>query len=311
MRRLDGYGVFFRLLKAALAGETCSVVLTEEEWRDVYDTACRQSVQGVMFPVIEALPKGSGIPSGLAGRWALDARRIEGDYRRHLAVVEKQRSTWAARGVDAVLLKGTASAALYPRPELRVCGDIDWWMRTDADWSKALKVLENNGIAYGYDSDGDISYSLAGVVVEHHRKGLISDSNGVVLYLLNEHIMHHAMVFGVGLRQLCDYALALKRYDAQENMEEYRMLVRENGLEAWTTVLDELAAFLMAPWDAAIPSGKAGSLLSLMMTDGNMGLDKEFRLSGLLRRATLFLSLAPGSFAKRWLGLVFGRLKRN
>lgn len=311
MLRLDGYGAFFRLLKAALAGETYNVVLTEEEWRDVYDTACRQSVQGVMFPVIEALPKGSGIPSGLAGRWALDAQRIEGDYKRHLAVVEKQRSTWAARGVDAVLLKGTASAALYPHPELRVCGDIDWWMRTDADWNKALKVLEDNGIVYEYDSDGDISYSLVGVVVEHHRKGLLSDGKGGVLYLLNGHIMHHAMVFGVGLRQLCDYALAMKRYDAQEDVAEYRRLVRENGLVAWTAVLDELAAFMMAPGDAAIPSGKAGSLLSLMMSDGNMGLDKEFRLSGLMRRTALFLTLAPGRFVKRWLGLVFGRLKRN
>lgn len=299
---------FWRLLRCAIKGVplTGGICLGTDDWEKIYSTACRQSVQGVMFSCIESLPPGSGLPQDLAAKWYADVRRIEDEYARQSAVASKQMSTWKKHGVDAVLLKGLSVAPFYPVPQRRVSGDIDWWMRTSSDWDKALEVLQANGLEWEMDSDGDIHYNLAGVVIEHHREGLVEDGPAGVLYLLNEHIMHHAMVFGVGLRQICDYALALQRYVGTEWEARYRRIVSERGMEKWTGVLDAAVDALLGESVVA-----ENPLIDLVMLDGNMGLDKANRFSGFWKRASLFAKVAPGAFASRWFGLVVGRIKKK
>lgn len=311
MKGFEKYAPFLSLLSIAMDGPRVDIRFTEGQWRDIYATACRQSVQGLLLDAVKTLPQGSGIGKGLLAEWLIAERGLEESYQKHSAIVAKQRGTWEKHGVDAVLLKGLTSAAFYPVPSHRVLGDIDWWMKTDRDWDNALEVLSSNGLAWEHDSDGDIHYELAGVVVEHHHDGLVEDGPVGELFLRNEHVLHHAMVMGVGMRQICDYAFALRSLEGQYDRDEYENVLRREGILKWTLVLEELVRGLQAGTCPESLSKKARRLLVLVMEDGNMGLDKPNRFSGFFPRATLFLGLCPGKFIGRWCSLAVGRVKRK
>lgn len=315
--------VFLSFLKASFQGSAPETVPSGgDEWVSVYEMACRHSVQGLLFSVVEGLPSGSGIPAGLAAKWIADVRRIESNHARMSEIVRKQKGTWAKYGIDAVLLKGLETASMYPVPQRRQCGDIDWWIRTEADWNKALQVLENNGLAWKEDSDGDIGYQLGGVMVEHHRKGLASDGvEGRLLYL-NEHILHHALVMGAGMRQLCDYAFAWRKLSGELDGARYQELLDSRGLCRWTEVLHLLLRELGLVEDgdeviAPLSDGcsrarrEAMTLLDLVMSDGNLGRYKENRFSGFRKRVCLFMKICPKALLIRWSGLFVGRIKRK
>ena len=106
------------------------------------------------------------------------------------------------------------------------------------------------------DSDGDVHYTLSGVVVEHHRRwndassararrvidALSPETPEAQLIMRNVHILKHAMVGGIGLRQLCDLAMAYRHYDGQYDPASLTGKLREAGLGKWNGLLN---AFLV------------------------------------------------------------------
>lgn len=310
---LAKYSDFFKLLSAALHPERKASLLpwmplSAQDWQFIYDTASRHSVQGVMFDVVETLPAGSGLPASLAARWLDDTRKIEEAGRRISSVVEAQKKAWEAHGIDAVLIKGPESAKYYPVPLHRKGGDIDWWMRTDDDWRKALEVLRNNNIGWTVDSDGDVGYELGGVMVEHHRSGLPADGPEGELMMLAGHIFHHVSVSGVGLRQVCDFALALEWFEGRYDRGAYLGLARRMGLKRWTLLLESMVSVLDGKH---LEGHREKALLELVMEDGNFGFERKRRFSRFAGRALVAGVAAPGMFVRRWAGLVVGRMKRN
>lgn len=300
---------FFTLLRVALWGaDPGDVHLSAEEWTSLFALARRHTVQGIVHDAVMTLPDLSGMPEGVRSRWDKEVRYIESRYDRIAKVAEVQTEAWKRHGIDAVQLKGHTVAVFYPNPRHRLCGDIDWWFPTDKDWEKGLELAVSNGCSLAMDSDGDYHYRLGGIMVEHHRHGLEAEGPEGVLLMLNEHILHHVMVAGVGLRQICDLAMA---YDSNaDSLPAYRALVKEKGLEAWTEVLDALVASLKEEDGAMSLEGRAAALLDLVLEDGNFGLDKNFRFGGFHKRASLLLRLVPKRFISIWAGLAKGRIRR-
>lgn len=297
MRFPEEYKSFFILLWRGIGlpcNEALSLPIPAEEWMSIYETSRRQAVCGLVFSAVEELPSTCGIPEDLFLIWQADVKRIEADFVKVGRVVAKQRTTWEKRGINAVLLKGLESADMYPVPERRTSGDIDWWMPSGKDWDAAIEVLEDNGIDWTVDSDGDIRYCLGGVPVEHHHDGLPVQGITGRLYLCCEHILKHAMVAGVGLKQVCDYFVALKAFEGRYDELAYYNLLEKGGL---------------VKWEAAL-RGLDPDLIRLVMYDGNMGIDKKRRYSGFFVRTRIFFRLCPGLFIKRWFGLIFGRIRR-
>ena len=294
------YGHFLTVLRASLNRWPEPVRLEEADWEFVFDTACRHCMESVLFDYVKDLPADSGISPLLAAKWYSASIREEKNYAAVAAAVDGQRKEWREKGIDAVLLKGLECSAFYPVPEHRSFGDIDWWMRTETDWNKALDVLKGNGIRWRQDSDGDISYSLGNIPVEHHRRGPVEDSpEGTVLYLA-EHVFHHAAVYGVGLRQICDYALASGNLPIDG--EKLFHMARKEGLDRWLGLLDNVTEVLM---DGSNPDRRTEAFLKLVLADGNFG---EGRIS--LKRMVILFRSAPQKFFERWAGLAVGRIKR-
>ena len=198
--------------------------MSEAQWEELHRLAQRQGVLALVydglctpFPSASDTSAAPGtlatsaavdmMPVELAARWATEVLENERGYERMASVIELQRRAWEKRGLEAVLQKGHSVAAYYPVPEHRSCGDIDWYFPRREDFRKACRVVQENGLELKWDSDGDVSYTLSGMVVEHHRKGMPQDTPEQMLLMLEDHVLKHAMVMGVGLKQICDVAI--------------------------------------------------------------------------------------------------------
>ena len=266
----------------------------DEEWYSVFECSVNQCVCGIVYTAVEALPEENRPCKALLDLWRSATEQIERNSAYVLALAEKQRLAWEKHGINAVLLKGPESAKMYSRPERRTTGDLDWWMPSESDWKAALKVLENNSLQWERDSDGDIRYLLGDTPVEHHVRGLEAPGAEGVLLMLASHILHHALVFGVGFKQVCDYFVALNYFEGRYDDAGYEALLKKKGILRWERRLRAMDPVF----------------LSFVFEDGNMGRAGKRNPFSAVRRFVYFAGLCPGALFARWTGLVFGRLKR-
>ena len=333
---------FFALLRSGLGLENLNLEgwwpLSEEDWQELYCQSGRHTVLGVVFDGMEALPAGEGrIPMPLFAKWAMEVEGTVKSWRLQHAIVEAQKSVWEKRGIRGVVLKGQTVAAMYPHPERRTSGDIDWWFGNENDWRKANEIAAANAGSLTEDSDGDVHYAFKGEVIEHHRRwndassrkarkalsGMSPDTPEAILVMLELHILKHAMVFGVGLRQVCDLVMAYRWFEGKYDASALDGLLTRCGLAKWDLLLKGLLRKVFG--DGALPenvrpgrtvAGKdVEKLLDLIMADGNFGLDNgrgaKSVADSLWARAGLFLRYAPWEFFGRLRRLAFGRLKRK
>lgn len=146
-------------------------------------------------------------------------------------------------GIPYVILKGCASACSYPKPYLRIMGDVDFLV-SEQDKPKAMELLERHGwkphsesghhichIAY-YKEGADrfeLHFNPPGIpydtAAEQPVREFFSDifdtavsltQDGVTFrapdvlhqfFVLLLHIQHHLVGTGIGLRHLCDLAV--------------------------------------------------------------------------------------------------------
>ncbi len=287
--------ILLSFLRAGLGGEKPSLPsdMGPGDWFNLFTDSCGQAVQGVVFDAVALFE--DEVPSELLVSWKRVVANLEDTYALMGNAVTMEMEKWRENGIETVLLKGLESASFYPHPEHRVNGDIDLWLPRKEDWGKARSVLEERGIDFKLDSDGDMAYGVGGgIVVELHREGLRMDGPAGVLLLLCEHILHHAMVFGVGLRQICDYRLALEHYKGTDVEVEFREAATDRGLGKWLTVLDSLPE----------------PFLEIVLEDGNFGFSRGNRVRGIFRRLSFFMKVAPGALVKRWTSLAMGRVRK-
>ena len=333
---------FFALLRSGLGLQSLDLAgwwpLSEEEWHEIHALSSKHTVLGVVFDGMQGLPAGEGrIPMPLFAKWALEVEDTVKSWRLQHAIVEAQKAAWEKRGIRGVVLKGQTVAAMYPHPERRASGDIDWWFGDENDWRKANEIAAENAGSLTEDSDGDVHYVFKGEVIEHHRRwndassrkarkalaGLSPDIPEAMLVMLELHILKHAMVFGVGLRQVCDLMMAYRWFEGKYAASKLEGLLARCGLAKWDLLLKGLLRKVFGA-DALPEHVRLGrkvadkdveKLLALIMADGNFGLEAGRRTEDLLRtllqRAGLFLRYAPGEFLGRLGRLAFGRLKRK
>lgn len=292
--------------------------LSEGDWRDVYMVSRNQAVQGVVFDSVKALAQGSGPSVSMSAKWLVDVMQIENRFGEISSAIDSLETVWSNLGIEVIRLKGDQVAKMYPVPEHRVCGDIDWYFKSEEDRSKACQWAEEKGLSPQMDSDGVSHFVSDGVISELHLLPFDPSSPVEILVMLNMHILKHSMVMGVGLRQLCDLAMAYRWYDGQYDGRELLETLSSKGLRQWTgllhTVLTEVIGMpgRYLPFESpAVNHRDVDRYMELLRKDGNFGLAKKRRLSGGLSRASLFLRYCPHQFFSRWFGLLNGRIKRH
>ena len=304
------------LLRAGLWGGTDPEMekvfpLTQQEWNDVFLLSRRQTVLGLTYRGLDFLADDMQPPMALAVKWMAHVDRIEAANAKMDKAVCSLFSKFAQNGVDAVLQKGQGMARMYPEPHLRECGDIDLYFPGHDGVSDPLEGI--------FDAqrqkmpDDSWSYEADGVIIEHHpflldiqnplrqkyirslieEKGFekvpVGDADPIEvmvpapevnLLLLSSHILKHALGVGIGLRQLCDYAVACRYYADRVDPKEMREIWRRTGLSRWSDLLDGFVTDVIAKRakpDVAISSKKSSILLDIILKGGNFGVYSKDR----------------------------------
>ena len=319
------------LLRCALWGEE---IRPEEfspdasHWEGILREAKQQEVAALCFEALGSVPQKCRPPREVGAAWLVETARSEKHHKLLHDIARAQHASWERSGIKGLILKGESVGQFYPRPERRTGGDIDWYFPSAADWDKALEIARAAGCSPERDSDGDCHYLWNGAMIEHHRgwcltataatrkylRGLeeqgYSDMDGIPilrpevnLLMLNMHILKHVLVKGVELKQLCDYAMALKALRGSYRPEDYRAAVKKCGLLKWTELLHCLVTSDLGldkahlPW----PVEKRRSTATLLQTVWGAPFTKRF---------VLYMQYAPGEWLRRILGLIIGRIKR-
>ena len=149
------------------------------------------------------------------------------------------------KGVDSIIVKGQVVGSLYPNPNARMSGDVDLYFVGD-NYTKIKSLVEQRlGKQLSKLSDGKhVEFEVNGVIFELHNKlsqlatqkhqdywdqmidNAIQEKTDTVNILGKDihtlsatynalyifvHLFFHMTASGVGLRQLCDWAMVLNK----------------------------------------------------------------------------------------------------
>lgn len=293
------------------------------DWMRLMGVSESQGISGVIYTGIEKGCKELQLPMESLMEWVGYANQIETQNkalnRMCVKVVEELR----AAGFECVVLKGQGNALMYPRPLLRMAGDIDILV-TNKDRQAITAYVKEKKNVTGHHYQ-HIEYGEDGFAVEIHFI-LCSQSNPIYRRRLNRelmamvadggrmvelpdgegcipvptwtfnvvfqlaHMMHHFFDEGVGLKHMVDYYYLLTGCTEHDDLTE---LLKRLNLYAFagavmyvmktTLVMDD--RFLIVPVDER----RGMALLKDVKTGGNFG--RSHGLTGHFTGTRFFLKL--------------------
>lgn len=302
------YAVLLHLLDKSLHAEIALLTdaeLAEVDWDGVFKEAAHQAVLLSAFDAAAAYK--SHIPQDVYFGWF---QKVSRGLMSNLRMGKAQQELTALlneNGYPYVILKGEASAAYYPRPDLRHLGDVDFLIDPEKKYEIA-DLLSENGYARGQQESVqhidfrkdkatlEMHYRIpgypsgqAGEMVGRYIEPLMAfDSeaidrrggfpapakklHGLVLLL---HMQGHMTTEGLGLRHLCDWAVFVDRTAGDAFWHtDLLPLLRESGLMKYAAAMTKTAARAIGstcPDWAQAEDDLCAAVLHDILTGGNFG----------------------------------------
>ena len=223
------------LLAYEIFDQAMDIDASTVDWSAVLAEAQRHKVTALMYPAIRAL---DGMPEAVFNKVCGTAITVATASEAMLKEQCRILDLLEARQIPCAVLKGTSVAYLYPHPELRTIGDIDILVDED-NLDEACKALQADGFAPSYTAEKHLCLQKGAVWVEMHRmvsvfpesekgrftKQTMADAlyhiqtaeiDGVCFPMLSgvyqiisllAHMEQHLATSGIGLRQVCDWAV--------------------------------------------------------------------------------------------------------
>lgn len=301
--------------------------LTNSEWKAVAECFSRQALDGLLPDAIALLPNELQPP--MMVKMPLISRQLQVEHMNHVMNRELQAFTSELnrRAIPYILMKGQGVATLYPNPLHRVCGDIDLYVPKDY-----IAMVDRGFAAFGAtrsaESRHHINYHANGVEWElHHSIYYFQKESRNQLFmqyvdeamceapqhaeigevqvrilpptmnvlLLLSHIVDHFYCEGVGLRQLCDYALLLHKHCNEIDREVLQERLKALSLTRSYRVFGYICIhYLGMPEEALMlqPTAKDIRLAHRVMADclkgGNFGYADSNRRQSLWQNITFY-----------------------
>lgn len=305
----------FALVHNALWNKEINLNLFPEDktnWAAILKFAKQQTLYGIVADAIirnaEQLKPGRDVLRSCAFKLAA-VKQTNALLNQRVAEVVK---IMTDNSIPSVLFKGQGIARLYPTPELRQCGDIDLYVGRENAY-KARDIMVSLGLKAEIENDGakHIHIMYKDVELELHRRAatlpspiannrwqkwtieqltgdnlLSYDFNGVnvtvppiefnVIFIFY-HLYHHFTTEGIGLRQLCDWAMTLHAYHDKIDRDRLEVNLKRFGLlDAWRYFICILVDKLGLPADEAPlydaeNRTKEDMILSTIIAGGNFG----------------------------------------
>lgn len=249
--------LFFGLLRIAIGQQSeLPVIPSVNQWHDLYEFACKQTLLGVLFPAIEKLPEKQRPPKDILLKWFVAKENIVRSNRLLNIRAAETIKYFHNEGFQCCILKGQGIATLYPNPLLRMPGDIDLWLDGDREviyeFAKQrfgfhgltfrhihyplykdvevevhvipinlLSPIRNYFLKQYFRSFANIQYDNIVELPENVGQIRVPTVEFNLLYILL-HIYEHFLGEGVGLRQVLDYYYVL--HQSTDEDVKYRVV---------------------------------------------------------------------------------------
>lgn len=312
------------LLAYALFGQEMRIDAASVNWDQVVAEANRHAVAALLYPGVKRLP---GVPEGVVARVRnaamLSAAKVDDMLGGQSEVVAALKE----HGIPCAVLKGFSVACCYPHPELRVPGDIDLLIGEEK-LEAACAAMEKIGYVRDHETAMHVNFHGKGVSLELHRsasvfpeneKGQyahaymaqalqhveqaeIDDNSFPVLSLsyqmasLLAHTERHMGEDGIGLRQICDWAVAVHAHREEIGAEELAQLDR-CGLLLFAKVITRMCEkYLGLPglsWTQDAPEETVDAVMRDVFVSGN------FHVHGTQNQISAMMMDRAGEYGKR------------
>ena len=252
------------LVRASLWQEPADVTLfsNDVDWQKIGKLALQQTVGILAFEAALSLPANFRPPK----EWIRKALTfIETNRRTHILVNRSAAEVVCKLkgvGIDGILLKGQAYAHVYPRPEMRQCGDIDLyvgesnylsayeavkefgWKREDiflpkakhyGCWINGIRIELHRIAGQLYTDSYDmkfqkwsrIQFSITDKIITIAGQEITLPTPIFDIIFVFLHLYHHFLNGGIGLRHICDWTMLLHRHAGNIDTEELRKLLKD------------------------------------------------------------------------------------
>lgn len=260
------------LLRVALWNASLETSLDEKDWREVIQFAHKQTLDGIIPDALQQMSR-ENYPS-LSVRRQMISSVLQVEMLNKIMNTELLEfvKILEVKNIPYVLLKGQGVATYYKNPLHRTPGDIDLYI-PKCLYLEANECMKAFGGTRGDESRHHIDYIARGLVWElHHsvqyfqsqkRNHLFMEfvdealSQSPVYVSINEqqvrvlpptinlvmllsHILDHFLCQGIGLRQLCDYAMVLNGTYQQIDRESLRRYLERLSLTRAYRVFGQL-----------------------------------------------------------------------
>lgn len=302
---------FLELLRCGLWAETPNLDLFRQTvcWQEIYEISRKQTVQGVVYDAITLLPKDLQPPRELILKWYGAVLQIEHANKRLNNCLWEVVSRYKAANLDPVLLKGQGVGQYYRNPLRRQSGDIDLYFPEGYERANAITKSWDN-VVFHEATIAHLGFEWHGAEIENHYNYFFfySKSNNRslnryldlvpltgtetfsengqsvsvptpqmnVIYLFH-HLLHHFLLIGVGLRQVCDWLCLIQAKKAEIDMEIFEQSVDLLPIRRVMTALLYIGETYLGLPKGSLPldTSKAAKDGELMLRDildvGNFG----------------------------------------
>lgn len=227
--------VFLSLLRDYACGQKLKALPTVD-WQALYNLAQSHNVTGLVGRILADLPTDHRPPKALAVAFRQAMGQTLMSYEKRMVAVQVMEQTLTDAQIPYLTVKGACTAAAYPDPSLRTCGDTDIVL-TPEHLREAVRTLEQRGFAKKVTHDDVVMLTLHGFEFElHTRLESINDGSCALLanpfapevaynkskniwvlqpvyavYYTVLHLLHHIKTGGAGVRMLLDTDLLLRK----------------------------------------------------------------------------------------------------
>lgn len=289
---------FYSLLRLALG--TTSILPQEledlthfggKEWSGLLALSRQQAVVGLVYEGLSKLSPEvlKSMPGSIGSAFILETDRIVRGNEVVLSVADTIRKVIEDNRLSATIMKGPVVGAFYPAPKHRTPGDIDVYCHAK-HYELFMKLISSLSEEKLHRApDGSWHHKIQGIDIDIHPHYFDFEIPGqmfppvpspyATLLMLSSHILKHAMGPGVGLRQICDMAMAYRFLQGQYDLTQLRTLYKTHGLLRWNILLSDFIALRLG-FNTEL-SEKAPSDIStlekIVLRGGNFGHYKASR----------------------------------
>jgi len=313
-----------------LPESTSRALNNHPDWPAILREAAQQAVLPLVLEAALTLPPDQQPPGGVLAIYRDQAIRQVINNERLMAAQDKLLAAFEKAKIPCLILKGSSAACRYPRPELRVLGDIDLLVGRESV-AAASGVLESLGyrkekeyepLHIGFNGsqafvelhfeateypDTSIGEQLRAFMADalRHRQTLhmhqyifpALDPVRQAVSLVT-HIQRHMRYQGIGLRHLCDFAVFVHHVGSQTWQADISGALARCGMLRFAEALAKTCVVHLglpqssAPWCAHIDRRLADDLVLEFLASGNFGIKQPDH------RLTTFLSVDRHSRGK-------------